>query len=816
MKPDPVMQSRCARYLERLPLPAGQREALLRQAVADGKPPAAAFALLHQALAAPGCESGKPAWCSIGARLRLAWPSATDSTTPTLIRDSGALPQLASMPRVARSPMAPRHWPPRFGLRPWRVRRGDRDAPHAGDDNGAAPRPWHGTALRRRLLHLLLVLAQTAAGTGFSMAVLPYHGRQPLEMALLCLFAVLFFWISSGFWTAVTGFLALLIGRDRHAISAAARDDMSLDASAHTAVIMPICNEDVGRVFAGLRATYESLHTSGEAAHFDFFVLSDSSSADLRMAELEAWARTCQELGAFGRIFYRWRKYRVKRKSGNIADFCRRWGRLYRYMVVLDADSIMSGTCLVSLVRMMQARQDVGIIQTAPHASGRETLYSRIQQFAISVYGPLFAAGLQYRQLGESYYWGHNAIIRVAPFMRHCALGRLPGKGSLSGEILSHDFVEAALMRRAGWTVWIAHDLPGSYEEVPPNLIDELKRDQRWCKGNLINAHMIFAEGISAAHRAVFMSGVMAYASSPLWFLYLLLSTALLAVFTLVPPTYFVVPHQLFPIWPEWHLEWAVDLFISTAVLLLLPRILGVAAAWIRQGARSFGGAARLGASMLLELLTSMLLAPIRMLFHTRFVIAALLGRALNWQSPTRDDAETGWGEALRRHGVHTLFGVTWAAGVYALNPAYLWWLLPVVGALLLSILLSAFTSRVTLGLRARAARLFLIPEESQPPLELRRMLELRRSAPRECGFVDAVVDPVCNALACACGSARNGLSAPRLDELARAALLGGPAALDAREKMALLSNPVALSQLHADVWTAADAHASWRSACRT
>ena len=257
-------------------------------------------------------------------------------------------------------------------------------------------------------------------------------------------------------------------------------------------------------------------------------MLSDSSEPDTLAAERQAWLRAVRgRRTGSGRIFYRWRRHRIKRKSGNIADFCRRWGSQYRYMVVLDADSVMSGECLTTLVRLMEANPTAGIIQTAPRAAGRDTLYARMQQFATRVYGPLFTAGLHFWQLGESYYWGHNAIIRVAPFMRHCALGRLPGRGPLSGEILSHDFVEAALMRRAGWKVWMAYDLPGSYEEMPPNLLDELKRDRRWCQGNLINLRLFLWNGLHPAHRAVFMTGVMAYVSAPLWLLSLVLSTAL-------------------------------------------------------------------------------------------------------------------------------------------------------------------------------------------------------------------------------------------------------------------------------------------------
>lgn len=256
-----------------------------------------------------------------------------------------------------------------------------------------------------------------------------------------------------------------------------------------------------------------------------------------------------------------------------------------------------------------------------------DTLYARMQQFATRVYGPLFTAGLHFWQLGESHYWGHNAIIRMKPFIEHCALAPLPGKGAFAGAILSHDFVEAALMRRAGWGVWIAYDLPGSYEELPPNLLDELKRDRRWCHGNLMNFRLFLVKGMHPVHRAVFLTGVMSYLSAPLWFLFLVLSTALLATNTLMEPQYFIEPYQLYPLWPQWHPEKAVALFSTTIVLLFLPKLLSVILIWAK-GAVEYGGRVKVTLSMLMEMLFSMLLAPVRMIFHTRFVLAAFLGWA--------------------------------------------------------------------------------------------------------------------------------------------------------------------------------------------
>jgi membrane glycosyltransferase len=813
---------RCDRYLDRLPLAAERRRELLQRAASGaGSGTVEAMTELHEAIARHPVDRENPAYDSVRSRLALAYGMPQTEAGPVIATDVQERPRLFTVPPFNRTSMAPRSWVRARFSRLVRTTEGQpaRAPARAKEDAGPrSPDPrghWHRAAAWRRTVLLALVIAQTVIATDFMTRVLPYQGRQPLEIVVLVLFAILFAWISAGFWTAIAGFLLRLAGTDRYAISRTAADDTPIDEAARTAVIMPICNENVARVFSGLRASYESLARTGELTHFDFFVLSDSGDPDTRMAETAAWLEMCRAVKGFGRVFYRWRQHRIKRKSGNVADFCRRWGRNYRYMVVLDADSVMTGKCLAQLVRLMEANPNAGIIQTAPHAAGRETLYARIQQFATGIYGPLYTAGLHFWQLGESHYWGHNAIIRVAPFMAHCALGRLPGRGALSGEILSHDFVEAALMRRAGWAVWMAYDLSGSYEEMPPNLVDELKRDRRWCQGNLMNFRLFLMKGLHPAHRVVFMTGVMAYLSAPLWFASLVASTALLAVHTLSVPQYFVQSYQLFPLWPEWRPGRAIALFSMTAVLLFLPKLLSVLL-MLAQGARRFGGGVRLTLSMLGELVYSALLAPIRMLFHAQFVVTSLLGRTVQWKSPPREDAETTWSEALRRHGWHTLLGTAWAAGVYWLNPSFLWWLLPVVGALMLSIPLSVYSSRASLGRRLLKARLFMIPEESWPPREIRCARKGIKHAARQPGFVEAVVDPVFNAVACASGAARMRPSDTILNErrrLVHAALVNGPKALSAREKMTLLNDPLALSRLHFQVWVSPEAALVWGAA---
>lgn len=810
----------CERYLDQLAVSAELRQALLRKAAdpPEKDDPESTLSALHEALSDERFDAANPAQSSVPGRVQVAY--GLDIAAQI---DPNANPMLTSAPPVRRSPMAPVNWPPHpfkalVGKAAKWLPLGEAARRYAGQEaQSDSPDPrghWHAAAARRRITLLLLVIAQTALATYSMTAVLPYHGEKPLEIAIMGLFAMLCAWVSAGFWTALMGYFVLQFRGDRFSISATAAPDAPISSEARTAIVMPICNEHVPRVFAGLRATYESLARSGNLEHFDFYILSDTNDPDTRVAESEAWLELCRAVGGFGRIYYRWRKHRISRKSGNVADFCRRWGANYRYMVVMDADSVMSGACLSRLVQLMEANPNAGLIQTGPTAAGRDTFYARLQQFASRVYGPLYLAGLHFWQLGESHYWGHNAIIRVAPFIKHCALGRLPGKGSLSGEILSHDFVEAALMRRAGWAVWIVYDLPGSFEEMPPNLLDELNRDRRWCHGNLMNFRLFWAPGFHVAHRAVFMTGVIAYVSALLWLTFLLLSTGLLAYHTLVEPEYFVQPNQLFPVWPEWHPERALALFGVTAAWLFLPKILSIVLILLR-GAREYGGAIRLVLSMLVEWVCSMLMAPIRMLFHTQFVLAALTGLRIQWKSPPREDAATPWSIALRRHGWHSVLGMVWGGLVYWLNPYYLLWMLPILGALMLSVPISVITSSPLLGRQLRRLGLFLIPEETNPPEELRAVQEDLAYVTNPHDFTDAVVDPGVNALACAMAVARPAipktLGQVRL-RLIDQAVRQGPTGLNAQEKRYLLNDASALSHLHWQVWSSPLAHPDWLS----
>lgn len=786
-------------YLARLPLPEPRRSELQNQVMAED-PQSRADALARLAHHLGQGDDNEQA---LAARVASAYPGLGRSSEP-----SGMF-RGASMPRLNRWPMSPAD----IDRRPWRLlspffpwlRRGGGALPRSVPSRLKSVVRW------RQCLLALMVAIPAGGATAYMGTVLPHRGATLLETFILGAAFMLFAWILVGFWTALSGFGVLWRG-DRYIVRG--EQDPRSDDGARTAIVMPIYEEDVSRTFAGLRAIYESLEATGRLGEFDFFVLSDSVKPDTIVAEQQAWANICRDLDAFGRFFYRRRRARVKRKSGNLADFCRRWGGHYRYMIVLDADSIMVGKTLTAMVDRMQANPSAGLIQTPPTAVNRDSMLARVQQFATRVYGRMFAAGLHFWHLDNAHYWGHNAIIRIAPFMAHCALPRLPGRGALSGEILSHDFVEAALMRRAGWGVYIAYDLGGSYEEVPPTLLDELGRDRRWCQGNIQHIRLLFSDNLAPAHRALFANGVMAYTSAAIWFIFLLLSSGEAILEALRTPNYFPVAGALFPQWPVWQPIWAVSLFVATLVVLFLPKILGMAMIIWRGRQADFGGVGSLVGSTLIEILLTSLLAPIRMLAHTRFVFTTLLGMQVKWNNQQRADAQVEWLRALRFHLPGMLLAAVWGGLLIWYTPGFAPWLAPILVPLLLAPAVTVLTSRVDIGVWMRDHDLQLIPEERHPPPELARVVELEAAAGREPGFVDAVVDPVTNALHIGLQGLPRRFAAELSDyrsELATRALEQGPSALDVNEQRKLLADPARMRWLHEAVWSQAPAPwASW------
>ncbi|AKO52782.1 glucosyl transferase [Marinobacter psychrophilus] len=668
---------------------------------------------------------------------------------------------------------------------------------------------WRTVARIRRSLLALLVFGQTAIASYYLLWIMPYHGGTAVEIGLLVLFALLYAWIAVGFWTAVVGFVLRLMGGDKHSLlNRYSSDDLENTPLVKTAIVLPVYHEPVHWTFSGLKAVYHELECNGQIEHFEFFILSDSRNPEIWLEEQAKWHQLCDELGAHGRLFYRRRGVNLNYKSGNVADFLRRWGRRFKYMVVLDADSLMSGRTIVRMVQLMEREPQVGILQTNPSIINGQSLFARLQQFGNRLYSSLFATGIAAVQMGHAAFWGHNAILRVEPFMQHCGLRKLRGFGVFEGPIMSHDFVEAAYIGRAGYEVWLEPGLGESFEESPPTLADELSRDNRWAKGNLQHLWILcFGRRICLAHRMAFLNGIMAYVASPLWLAFLALTTVAAAELTLSPIEYFPAGHEgLFPLWPEWRPEWALTLALSTLALLFVPKFLAIIDAIIHGLAKGFGGPWRLFLSVWVEIVFSVLLAPIRMLAHSRFVIASLLNVSLSWAGQNRTE-ETGWREALITQAPGLIMGGSWAVFAWWLDVSFFIWSLPVAVPLILAAPTSVLLSRVRVGQAIRRAGLLLIPEELAPLPLLKNAAENRAqpASPWSIGrFEQAVLVPLVHQQQLALARPdRHSRRAVRLNSLVDQCIRTGPAALNKKQISELCQDRVALAELHRRAWIA-------------
>lgn len=709
-----------------------------------------------------------------------------------------------------------------------------RPAPPAGDRPECADPALldAGRITRRRTLVATVVLLLTGPAV-LLMADLHWRaGFDGWKGVHLALFALLFALIAFGATQALIGFF--MRGRnDPCRITTTLKpEDESADVTAPTAVVMPICNEDPARVFEGVRVIYESLRATGQIEAFEFFLLSDSGNPNRWIEEEASWQALIRQLDARGRIFYRKRRVNTNKKSGNLADFCRRWGRRYRYMVVLDADSIMTGAAIVKMVRLMEKNPGTGIIQTIPRLVNGETVFARLQQFASRLYGPVFARGLSYWQLGEANYWGHNAIIRLAPFIEHCSLPDLPGSEPFGGRILSHDYVEAALMRRAGWAVWLAPSIEGSYEECPSNLIDFAKRDRRWLQGNLQHSWLLAAKGLHAVNRLHLALGILAYLASPLWLAFLVVTTFIAWQLASTGLELLPVDNSFARYLPLSFTAQALLLLGGTLGLLFLPKVLAVLDLTRWPGAaRAFGGWLRVIGGVVLETAAFTLIAPVLMLFHSKFIALTLLGRGVAWIAQRRgQEGDPDWREVILTHSGQTVLGLLWAALAIYVNPGLAAWMAPILAGLMLAIPVSLATGQRVSGVRIRRWGLLATPEENHPPAELVRLADYlercRRHPPplaelaEDHGLLQAVLDPYVNAVHVAL--LREKETAPRANGARFAGLRGrllreGPAALSTKDKNALLVDADSMTELHMELWSSppADLAEWWRVAIR-
>ena len=567
--------------------------------------------------------------------------------------------------------------------------------------------PW--LAFRRVLLAVLVIstsiigcvaMHRVVAGLGIGW-----------QITMLVLFALTFTWIALAFWGGVCGFVLCALRLDP--LSLRRQVPLSPNGSlliSRTALVMPIYAEPPIPTIAGLEATCRSLLEQAKtpnshlekplSKHFEVFILSDTQDPEKAKVEAAHVVALQQRLAGQLSVHYRRRENNLGRKAGNIAEFCCRWGRRYDYMVVLDADSLMSGATLLKLVHRMQRQPSVGLIQTVPIPVGQRTLFGLFTQFASALYSPMLAAGQSFWQGDAANYWGHNAIIRTRAFMASAGLPTLSGKPPLGGEILSHDFVEAALLKRSGWQVLLdttattavsshnpyASASHNSFEAMPSNMLDFAKRDRRWLQGNLQHLRLLTGAGFHPLSRLHFLFGAFAYLSSLVW-LGLLVCTSILVGYRAIDAS----PTQALP------QSLSVGLLSITLGMLLAPKFLGLLLAFF-QCPHAFGGRLKLLASAFLEILFAAIIAPLMMAWHSLFIINVLLGRSIEWQTQPRGERSLPWGEVWQHAGWMTMCGVVWAGAVMLISTSAFGWLTPAWLGLVAAVPLIKYSSSSTWG----------------------------------------------------------------------------------------------------------------------
>ena len=550
----------------------------------------------------------------------------------------------------------------------------------------------------RRIVSLLFCLTVAAMAAVLAADVLLADGEHWLDYFRTGLLALSAGWLG---WGAAIALNGLISPREAN------RPARDISAT-RTAVLVPVYNEDPAKTFSHVAAMARDLAGTGFGDMFDFAVLSDTTDPAIA-ADEERWIERLRAEITDSTVFYRRRDANTGKKAGNVADFIRSSGAIYDFLIILDADSLVAGRTMVEMVGRMQAEPRLGLLQTLPKIIHARSWFGRATQFAATFYSPTFARGLATLQGEEGPFWGHNAIVRTRAFAQSCGLPALSGRPPFGGHILSHDYVEAALLARNDWIVRLDTDLEGSFEEGPENLIDFAKRDRRWCQGNLQHMRLVGAPGLKLWSRFVFVQGIMAYLASPVWAIFLAATIAAPAI--MGEPDYFPNP-AMPPVFPRVEHAQALALLTGIVGILIGPKLLILLREALARRTASFGGVAAAALSTIAEVAWSSMLAPLMLMYQTRAVLQVAFGADGGWPAANREAGAVGLREAWDASWWICAAGFAVLAATFDLVPELFYWLLPVTVPMIFSPLIIHLTSR---GNRRVNGVLFATPQQSDP-----------------------------------------------------------------------------------------------------
>jgi membrane glycosyltransferase len=560
---------------------------------------------------------------------------------------------------------------------------------------------------RRRQVVFALNFVTYAAMLWVAARILGAGGWTWVDVVLFACFAFGTPWTVLGFWNALIGLWLLHFRRDAGAEVApyAAAGDDKTPIRIKTAIFMTVRNEDPARAILRLKTVKGSVDATGEGGAYSYFVLSDTSDLAVAAAEeaaVEAWKAADPDRD---RIVYRRRADNTGFKAGNVRDFCARWGKDYTLMLPLDADSLMSGSQIVRLTRMMQAHPKIGILQSLVVGMPSASAFARIFQFGMR-------HGMRSYTMGQAWwvgdcgpFWGHNALVRIKPFHEQCDLPMLPGSPPLGGHVLSHDQVEATLMRRAGYEVRVLPEERGSWEENPPTMLEFARRDVRWCQGNMQYLKLLNLPGLYPMSRFQLVWAILMFIGIPAW-------TLMIALLPLAA-------------WQGQEVEdfpttLAIGLYVMFFTMYLMPKIAGLLDAMLtRGGVKRYGGWLRFVPGAAIELTFSFLQGAVSTIRTSIFMVGLLFGKSVVWAGQSRDAQQLSWTTAAEHLWPQTLFGVIVCGALLAIAPAVFWWSLPLTAGYLLAIPFAVLTADPGLGRALQRLGVCGIPEDFNPPAEI-------------------------------------------------------------------------------------------------
>jgi membrane glycosyltransferase len=529
-----------------------------------------------------------------------------------------------------------------------------------------------------------------------------------LRITLLVLFTLILPWMVVGFWNAIIGLVLCQCFKDPTKIILPTRMHVVEDTplTHTTAILLCIRNESVERLIRNLQVMLDGLVKDQLSPFFHIYILSDTNEETIATEERTSFDALCTKYHEQVEITYRCREDNAGYKAGNIADFCQRWGKNHDFALVLDADSFMASQAITRLVRMMQANPRLGILQGLVIGLPSSSAFTRLFQYGMRLGMRSYTMGSAWWQADCGPYWGHNALIRLAPFMSFCELPTLKSRTGEPKPILSHDLIEAVLMRRAGYEVRIYPQEDASWEENPPTLTEYIRRDLRWCEGNLQYFKLLNLANLLPVNRIQLVLAITMFFGSPAWIAMILLCTIAISVSAtpaaLVNENYFLT------------------LLVVTLMMWYLPKTTGALDVLLRTSkSQDFGGRWRFTISLLLEMMFSLLMTPITWLNHTMFIIRLAFGKKGGWSAQARDDHSISVLDALHQFWPHTILGTALTSLFYFTHPEALIFGMVFFGGLLFAVPLVVVTSQPWLGRFMMDRKLLSLPEEIVSPLEL-------------------------------------------------------------------------------------------------